>query len=139
LITLCALCNAEFEARTSYGLCKNCWQRDRLREWDRLEAAKKHVRRTGVPIKLTLVEWLSIVSDFQGHCAYCLVQPYSVIEMVKPYRGLVRDNVVPACRSCDVHVHGSFESAEERVQAYVESEPTIHLFEDAPEPWEVEV
>jgi hypothetical protein len=139
MITLCALCNAEFEARTSYGLCKNCWQRDRLREWDRLESAKKHVRRSGVPIELTLVEWLSIVSDFQGHCAYCLVQPYSVIEMVKPYRGLVKDNVVPACRSCDVHVHGSFELAQERVQAYVESEPTIHLFEDAPEPWEVEV
>jgi hypothetical protein len=139
MITLCALCNAEFEARTSYGLCKNCWQRDRLREWDRLEAAKKHVRRSGVPIELTLVEWLSIVSDFQGHCAYCLVQPYSSIEMVKPRRGLVRDNVVPCCRACQVHKQNSFDAAIERVQAYVESEPTIHLFEDASEPWEVEV
>src|SRR6266568_3547875 len=79
-----------------------------------------------------------IISDFQGHCAYCLVQPYSVIEMVKPYKGLMRDNVVPICRACQVHKQNGFESAEERIEAYVESEPTIHLFEDEPEAWEVE-
>jgi hypothetical protein len=54
------------------------------------------------------------------------VQPYNFIETVKPYRGLVRDNVVPVCRSCQVHKQNSFDAAIERVQAYLESEPTIY-------------
>jgi antitoxin component HigA of HigAB toxin-antitoxin module len=137
MITLCALCNTEFEARTSYGLCKNCWSKDRLREWDRLESAKKSIRRLGVPTSLTLVEWLSIVSDFQGRCAYCLVSNYFDMEMANPRLGLVRANVIPCCRSCQIHKHHTFDVALERVQAYLDSDPTVHAIDDEAW-WEME-
>jgi hypothetical protein len=83
-----------------------------------------------VPITLTLIEWLSIVSDFQGHCAYCLVQTYNFIEMNNPHVGLVRTNVVPICRSCQVHKQNSFDKALERIQAYLDSDPTVHAIDD---------
>jgi hypothetical protein len=118
-MTLCVLCNAQFEARTSYGLCPACWQRDRLREFDRLESAKKFARVSNLPVTLTLIEWLAILSDFQGHCAYCQIGHYAIIEMVDRSKGLVRDNVVPACRSCDVFVRTSWDEAANRVISYV--------------------
>jgi hypothetical protein len=123
-VTTCVLCSASFEAHTSYGLCPACWQRDRLREFDRLESAKKFARLANLPVSLTLIEWLAILSDFQGHCAYCQLGHYSIIEMVDRTKGLVRDNVVPACRSCDVYVRTSWSSACERVAAYVECRGT---------------
>lgn len=120
--TLCVLCSGNFEARTSYGICPNCYDRDKMREWDRLQSAMSAALRQGLPFGLTLREWLAILSDFGGRCAYCEEVPFSLIASVQPGVGLVRGNVVPCCRACDVHRRRSFERAEQRVLAYVTRE-----------------
>src|SRR5579864_1115207 len=100
---ICVLCYATFEATTMYGLCHACWQKDKLREWDRLQSAYKEARRANVPHTLDLPEWLSILSDFSGKCAYCLVAWYSRIERVDESKGLTKGNVVPICLACREH------------------------------------
>ena len=135
----CALCQTEFEAHTTYGLCKRCWSRDRLREFDRLLSTMRSIRRMNVPCTLTLIEWLSVISDFQGKCAFCLVAPYHSIEMLRPAYGLVWGNVLPCCRSCSTHLQHGFETSIARVLAYLNSEPVIHApseQEEAYEPFE---
>lgn len=120
--TICVLCNRTFQAKTSYGICPNCFDRDKLREWDRLQSAIRLAHRQSLPVSLSLREWLAIVSDFQGRCAYCLDMPYSMLAMVHPTVGIVQRNVIPCCRACHVHLRGSFAVARERVQAYLEQE-----------------
>lgn len=122
MLAVCALCTTPFQARTSYGLCKNCWSRDRLREWDRLISAQRQAERLNVPATLTLVQWMSTASDFKGLCAYCLEMPFSLIEMVDPRLGLIWENVVPICKACHTHKHTSFEEAIRRVQVYLATE-----------------
>ncbi len=73
MTTTCAICGMPFEARTTYGICPLCYHRDTLREFDRLESEKRRAIRAKLPATLTLVEWLSVVSDFNALCAYCLV------------------------------------------------------------------
>lgn len=123
----CAICGTNFDARTAYGLCPMCWLRDRLREYDRLRSARYRAERERLDTTLTLLQWLSIASDFNGLCAYCLEVPYSFIEMVNPIAGFTWENVVPICRACAVHKHHSFEDAQTRVQAYLTGERQIHL------------
>jgi hypothetical protein len=118
-IAICALCWSSFEAHTSYGLCPDCWSKDRLREFDRLEAATTKAHRHKLPALLTLREWLSVTSDFKGRCAYCLEVAYSFIETVHPEQGLTFDNAVPICRACSIHKADSFEAAQRRVEAYL--------------------
>lgn len=116
---ICALCWSTFEAHTSYGLCPDCWSRDRLREFDRLESARAKAQRQNLPTTLTLREWLATTSDFSGKCAYCEEVPYSFVETVNPDLGLTWDNVVPVCRACSVHKVLSFDVAQNRVAAYL--------------------
>jgi len=125
---ICALCWSTFQAHTSYGLCPDCWSRDRLREFDRLESAKVKAERHNLPITLTLREWLATTSDFEGKCAYCQEIPYSFLEMVNPDAGLTWDNVVPVCRACSIHKACSFETAQNRVQAYLRRPIVDSLF-----------
>lgn len=115
----CVICGMPFEARTSYGLCPLCWQKDRLREFDRLQSATRQAHRLRVAVRLTLVQWLSTVSDFDGLCAYCQEVPYYFIDMVVQDKGLTYENVVPICRSCAIHKRSSFEGAKKRVVAYL--------------------
>jgi hypothetical protein len=117
--SICALCYAQFEASTAYGLCPLCWSKDRLREFDRVMTALKHARRDDLPATLEFIEWLVILSDWRGRCAYCDTPHYAAIEMVERWRGLVRENVVPACWSCDVHVRNGWQEAEDRVKSYI--------------------
>lgn len=117
----CAICGQMFEARTSYGLCPLCWNRDRLREWDRLTTAQRRAERANLPATLTLVQWLSVLSDFQGLCAYCQEVSFSGMEVVERRLGLAYGNVVPICRACAVHRAGSFDHACERVEAYLDA------------------
>ncbi|MEO6891009.1 MAG: hypothetical protein ABI324_18645 [Ktedonobacteraceae bacterium] len=123
--SICALCSSFFEARTSYGLCPACWTRDRLREYDRVASVSTHARRAHAQVTLSLVEWLSVVSDFKGLCAYCLTLPFSRIEMVNPAAGLTYANVVPCCRACAVHKEHTFEAASHRVQSYLAGDRLI--------------
>lgn len=117
----CEICGLPFESRTSYGLCPLCWEKSKLREYDRLHSAKYHAGRAQVPATLTLVQWLSVVSDFKGLCAYCLEVPFSVIEQVSPLAGLIYENVVPACKACHKIKRTGFEQAHSRVLSYLTS------------------
>lgn len=117
--SICALCFATFESQTSYGICPQCYNRDNLREFDRLETALHHARRARVPATLTLIEWLAILSDFNASCAYCLVEHFDRIEMVEREKGLVKGNVVPICKSCLAHRKEGWSAAVTRVQEYL--------------------
>lgn len=118
-MSICAMCFSSFESHTSYGLCADCWTKDRLREWDRLQAAYKDALRKEVPVRLEIREWLTILSDFNGRCAYCMLHWYQHIEMVDSHQGLVYGNVVPVCSGCREHKRASWDVAVHRVQAYL--------------------
>ena len=116
---VCVLCGTLFEARTSYGLCDQCISQDRLREFDRLESAIKAARRAGLDADLTLLQWLSTMSDWAGKCAFCDEYTASVIEQVYPGQGLTYSNVVPSCRACHSRRSEGYERGEERVRKYL--------------------
>src|SRR5437879_1602486 len=116
----CCICGLTFEARHHYGICAKCFSKDRAREYDRVESTVRIARRQQIfPITLTLVEWLSTISDFAGLCAFCQEYTCNVIEMVRPSEGLTYDNVVPACRACSRLRKEGHENAEERVRLYL--------------------
>lgn len=126
-MTTCAICAQPFEAKTSYGLCPLCCTRDSLKEFDRLESATRQTKREGFRATLTLLEWLSILSDFNGKCAYCFDHFAYYIERVDPDRGLGKDNAVPICGACHQHkVHG-FDRACARVAAYLQGHVTFRV------------
>lgn len=125
--TICTICGQTFEARHSYGLCSICFSKDRARELDRIESTVRALRRQGVsPLSLSLPQWLSTLSDFTGLCAFCKEYQCSVIEMVSPDKGLVYDNVVPACRACSKRRKEGYEEAEDRVRVYLNVEREQH-------------
>lgn len=121
-MTICAMCYAAFESQTSYGLCPDCWTKDRLREYDRLQSAYKEARRRDQPALLELRQWLTILSDFAGRCAYCQVHWYQLIETVDTDLGVVQGNVVPICYGCREHKRVGWQNAASRVRAYLDGE-----------------
>lgn len=118
-LTTCVLCYKQFQGYTSYSICPSCYNRDKLREWDRLQSAIKHAQRDNLPVSLTLIQWLGTLSDHRGCCAYCQQPSYSVIDMVSPIAGLTWQNVVPACRSCAAIKRVGWENACARVMLYL--------------------
>lgn len=126
----CTICGLTFESRHSYGLCPFCTNASTLKEFDRLESAIRRAKRANLPATLTLVAWLSIISDSNGLCLYCLVRPFSHIEMVDLNAGLTRDNVVPICSSCQVHKRDSFDVATRRVAAYLQGDTSFRVEQD---------
>lgn len=76
---------------------------------------------------------LSTISDFQGLCAFCLEYQCNVIEMVSRDRGLVYDNVVPACRACSRRRQDGYEHAEDRVRVYLSAERVQHFIAQSEE------
>lgn len=128
MTSTCTICGLPFEARHSYGLCEKCYSRDRLREYDRVESACRAAHRQGiVPVTLTLVHWLSTLSDHAGLCAFCREYQCSVIEMVRPGGGLTYDNVVPCCRACHRRRSDGYDEAEDRVRIYLSAERIQHF------------
>lgn len=121
-MTICAMCFSSYESQTSYGLCPDCWTKDRLREWDRLQSATKEARRQHVPALLELRQWLVVLAEWDGRCAYCQVSWYQHIEMVDANKGLVQGNVVPVCYGCREHKRNGWQNAERRVQSYLAGE-----------------
>jgi hypothetical protein len=119
----CCICGLTFEARNSYGICTSCFSRDRLREYDRVESAARQAHREHiVPITLTLVEWLSVLSDFAGVCALCKRYGASKILMFDRTKGLIYTNVLPACYACEHHWTNGFEAAREAVRLYLDAQ-----------------
>jgi hypothetical protein len=130
MTSTCVLCGDNFEAMHNYGLCKKCWSRDRLREWDRILSSSKQAEKEGLPYSLLLTQWLSLTSDLKGLCAYCQEYSYSIIEMVDPIKGLVYGNVIPACRACHVHKKHGFNTAEQRVKDFLASDRPVKTVEE---------
>lgn len=117
--TTCLICGSTFTARHSYGLCPQCIRRDTLREYDRLRSASRFADRAKLPNTLTLLQWLSVVSDWRGKCALCEEMVHHEIAMLNPIAGLVWENVVPVCRSCSQHLHHGFETALKKAREYL--------------------
>jgi hypothetical protein len=138
-LTICAICSTRFEAKTSYGLCSTCYSKDKLREWDRLQSAIKRAQHENLPTTLTLVQWLSTVSDHLGRCAFCQQAPHSTIETIFHSAGLTWQNVVPCCRSCAEIKRVGWEKICVRVMQYLmanegrtETDVNLEYFAETP-------
>ena len=120
----CVLCGVQYDAPANLkgykGLCPEHWQRDILREMDRLSSARDRLP-AGTPDTLTLQEWLAIVASWEGQCALCGINQSSVPAIWAPTLGLVAGNVVPLCRACDYHRQHNFSNALARVSAQLEA------------------
>jgi len=80
------------------------------REYDQKFTVRNACNRAklfGLPATLTLTQWLATVDHFNGMCAYCLVNPYQILEHFIPVElmqtdgGTTARNCIPACRSCN--------------------------------------
>lgn len=125
--SICSICGSFFTARHSYGLCPICFNKDDAREMDRVATSSYKAQKIGLAANLTLIEWLSVLSDFSNLCAFCKQYPCSVIEMVSRDKGLIYDNVVPACRACSKRRREGYEEAEDRVRVYLSMERVQHF------------
>jgi hypothetical protein len=135
----CVICGLSFQARHSYGLCSRCFSRDVAREFDRVESTVKKARRDGIfPISLCLPEWLSVLSDYAGCCAFCQQYTANVIEMFNPSEGYTYANVVPACKACSTLRRQTVAHAEARIATYLASSRPIKLFRDMGQDYEYE-
>lgn len=117
--TVCVLCKSIFESRTSYGLCPVCVTSERAREYDRVESSKRATHKLGLSATLSLVEWLSALSDSEWKCAFCDEYLGHVIERVEPSEGLTYANVVPACRACSKWWREGYDRMAMRVRKYL--------------------
>ena len=137
-MSTCTICGLTFDARASYGICKRCYSKDRLREHDRVESAVRQARNAGiVPITLCLPEWLATLSDFAGVCALCKRYSCSRILMVDRAKGLTYANVIPACYACEHHYIHGFNAAIEEIRRYLDNQTLPRLV--LPDPSEEEV
>lgn len=136
-LATCAICSITFKARHSYGLCPIHCTKDLLREYDRVESKILSAQRHNIPTTLSLLQWISTLSDFKGLCAFCNKSRYIVIEMVRSDQGLTSDNVVPCCEACSKRRAEGYETAEYRVKQYLDIERVQHNItpnEDCEEP-----
>lgn len=117
--TICVLCKVTFQARHNYGLCKDCWTAERGHEHDKLQSAIHRAKREELPAELTLVQWLSILSDLNGKCPYCREAKGYAIHLFERKRGLIYGNVVPACHSCHRREEEGYHRGVEQVRCYL--------------------
>ncbi len=94
-------------------------------EYERIANHLYRAKKLDRPATLTVSQWLSTVRYFRYRCAYCLKQPYGIVEhfvSLSAGGGTTADNCVPACQSCNVRKTQGTLSAEalHRVQAYLE-------------------
>lgn len=115
----CVICGSTFEARTGYGLCPTCINHTTLREFDRWHSAIQQAKKKNVPADLTLLQWLSVISDSHGMCIFCQLMPHYYIEPMNPYAGLTWSNIVPACRSCSYIKRTGFGVVQQRILQYL--------------------
>lgn len=56
-----------------------------------------------MPATLKMAEWTQTIADFNELCAYCLQQPYEVLEHFIPVylAGTHVKNCIPACKACN--------------------------------------
>ena len=77
----------------------------KLTERQRVLAQNTRARAFNTTCTLTVVEWEQTVQDFNGMCAYCLVNPFTALEHFIPFGnegdGTHVKNCLPACQPCN--------------------------------------
>ena len=69
----------------------------------RVRSASKTARKYGAVDTLTTFEWLSILREYDGECAYCS-DPFESLDHVVAFANggaNTAENVVPACMPCN--------------------------------------
>jgi len=72
--------------------------------YNRRKAGRRRARRYSVLANLTNAEWGQILELYQGQCAYCgETKPLTQDHIIPFAKGgeHIKDNVVPACKSCN--------------------------------------
>lgn len=70
----------------------------------------RHAREKGVPATLSANDWVTIKNLFQNRCAYCGRAEKLEKEHFLPLSlggGFTKENIIPACRSCNAKKHNS--------------------------------
>lgn len=126
--SICCICGKNFDAKHSYGLCPLCLSKDRLREFDRIESAVKLAHKQGIcPVSISLLEWLSVLSDFHGNCSLCKKYTANRILIFDRSQGLIYRNILPACAACETHFIHGFDTAKQEAASYL-SEQALPKF-----------
>jgi hypothetical protein len=134
----CTICGLTFTARHSYGLCPTHATRDTLREFDRVESLARQAHRNKILCSITLIHWLSVLSDHAGCCAFCQEYTANVIERFNPSEGYTYANVVPACKACSTLRKQTLAHVEARIATYLASDRPVKLFSEMGQDYEYE-
>jgi hypothetical protein len=130
---ICVLCGVVYTApphlKGYQGICPDHWNKDVLREFDRIASARGHLS-AGQPDTLRLDEWMAIIAAYRGVCALCETLPFSVLELWTLGQGLTANNAVPLCRACAVHRRGSWQDAVDRVTRQLACSEVTEMEED---------
>jgi 5-methylcytosine-specific restriction endonuclease McrA len=96
-----------------------------IREVDRVKAQVQRARSLQADATLTLVDWFTILEQFDWHCAYCQSKPFEVMSHITPLPrgGTTPGNCVPACYSCSTGTRKL--RARRRVEARLEEEKPL--------------
>jgi HNH endonuclease len=87
---------------------------DMIQELKRVRQNLSNAEVRGLPATLTLEEWLAILEQYQGMCAYCLTTPFEALDHLIPLTvgedGTVATNCLPSCKSCNSRKGGYYEA-----------------------------
>jgi 5-methylcytosine-specific restriction endonuclease McrA len=111
----CQLCEKVYtRADSKINLCPDCATETMVREARILRASLSLAQTYDLPATLTLPQWITTLDYFDWTCAYCLKQPYELMEhfipvsmrhSYHPYAtiigGTTIKNCVPACYDCN--------------------------------------
>ena len=86
---------------------------DLTKELMRIQTHLARAQDAGLPATLTLEEWVAILKQFQGMCAYCETIPFDALNHLIPLDagegGTIALNCVPACKRCNSRKCGYYE------------------------------
>ena len=75
-------------------------------------AQRRRARKAALPATLLAAEWQSIKTAYRNRCAYCGVKETKQKQLTQDHvipvargGGYVRENIVPACQSCNSSKH----------------------------------
>ena len=104
----------------------------KISERQRVVAQRARARMAGQPATLTFAEWEQTISDFNGLCAYCLKEPFTLLEHFVPVHlaGTHVRNCLTGCLGCNVRKRGALgndlakaigQETVDRLQRYLEA------------------
>jgi 5-methylcytosine-specific restriction endonuclease McrA len=84
------------------SMCKDCYIKPPL--WQAVAAQNHRAKAKNLPATLTDEQWDQALSYFENKCAYCIAEPYQVLEHFVPINkggGTTADNCIPSCNMCN--------------------------------------